>query len=264
MSRVVFAVTMIGLGALGLITGDFTPLWTGVPKSVPVREALAYICAFIALLSGVGLFWKGTAFVASRILLAFFLGWLLLVRTRYIFIAPAAIDTWWALGQTAVMLAAAWILYVSSDRDRHGEHRGFASGGNGLRIATAFYGLGLIPFGVAHFMYLDRTASMVPGWLPSHRAWAYFTGSAFIVAGVAVLIDVYARLAATLSAWQMGLFTLLVWGPILAAGHPSASDWTEVVVSWALTAAAWVVASSYRGVPWHARHRVRAGASAIS
>ena len=39
----VFAATMIGLGVVGLIGGDFTPTWAGVPKSVPAREALAYL-----------------------------------------------------------------------------------------------------------------------------------------------------------------------------------------------------------------------------
>ena len=247
--HVAFAATLIALGILGLVKGEFTSIWLPVPDGFAGRQVLVYLCALIPLLSGIGLLWQRTATVASRVLLAYLLAWFLLLRVPHIFFSPT-IDMIWAAAEVAVIVAAAWVLYVWFAGDRDRQRLGFATGDNGLRIARALYGVALIPFGVAHFVYLQHTADLVPDWLPWPLAWAYITGVALVAAGVSIVIGVYARLAAVLSALEMGAFTLFVWVPVVVAGGATAFQWHEFIVSWALTAAAWVVADSYRGKPW--------------
>ncbi len=251
----IFAATLIGLGLWGLVGGGFAAIWAGTPKGLPAREALAYLCAVVSLASGAGLFWRRTAAPAALLLLAYLLVWFALFKAPLIWRAPLVEISWEDPAETLVLVAGAWTLYASVATDWDRRRLGFATGERGVRIARVLYGLAMIPFGLAHLFYVKQTAALVPAWLPAHTAWADFTGYAYIAAGVAILTGVLGRLGAVLSTIQMGLFTFLVWAPILAAGSKSASDWSEGVISWTLTIAGLLVAETYRGKPWLAWRR---------
>jgi uncharacterized membrane protein len=247
---------MIALGVVGLLYHDFVPVWNPVPASEYAHKLLVYFSAFISLTSGIGLLVHRTAAVAARLLLATLLLWLLLFRLPAFLHAPV-FEACWSVVPLAVMVAAAWVLYVWLAADWDRKYLSFISGNNGLRIARVLYGLSLIFFGVAHFIDMKDTLSLIPNWLPGHLFWAYFTGCTFVAAGMAVLIGHCARLATALSALQIALFLLLVWIPIVVAGSRAPFQWSETILNVALLAGAWVIADSYRVKPWFPANEFR-------
>lgn len=232
-ARIAFATGMIGLGVVGLVFGDFAQVWQSVPAWVPGREALARASAVVLLACGIGLLSNRTKALASRLLLYFWALVVVLVAVPVVVKHPLNEIAWQEVAHFTMLVTAAWMLFTLDKR--------------AVRIARLLFGLTLLPIGLAHFVYLELTAPLVPAWLPYHTFWAYFTGAAQIAAAVGVLLGIYAPLAAGLEAVLLALFTFLVWPPLMFAAPTKAGLWSEFTISWALTAAAWVVAASIRG-----------------
>jgi uncharacterized membrane protein len=229
-ARTAFATGMIGLGVFGLINGDFAQEWRFAPAWIPGHQLLAYASATIILVCGLGLLATRTEALAARALVALFALLVLTLKIPVIVKNPLVEVAWQSMSELLVLLTGAWVLAATERRSMH--------------TAQIVFGLSLIPLGLAHFIYLDLTAPLVPAWLPFHTAWAYFTGAAQIAAGVGVVLGIYARVAASLDAAMLTGFTVLVWIPLLVAAPASRPTWSEFTMSWAVSAGAWMVAAS--------------------
>ena len=105
-----FAVTMIAFGVLGLVQGNFAPIWQGVPKGFAARTALVYLCAFVSLACGTGLLWPRIRASAARVLFVYLLLWMLLFKVPFIVRGPTVEVNYQSCGETAVLVAAAWVV----------------------------------------------------------------------------------------------------------------------------------------------------------
>ena len=237
-SRIVFALTFIAIGLASAASASFAPVWQPVPETTPVRQLLEWLTDLVAISCGAGLLFKRTQAGAALILLIFLAVWTALFKVPFILQAPLQEVSYQSNGENLVLVAAAWVLFGEST-----QRRNFLVGALGWRIAYLLYGLALIAFGLSHFFYLELTAPLVPTWLPSPVLWAYATGAIYIICGIAIATFLAPKWGALAAAIQITLITLLVWGPMVATRDLSAEHWQETVVSWALTAAAFVLAT---------------------
>jgi uncharacterized membrane protein len=221
---------MIGLGVFGLINGDFAGTWQSVPASLPGRQVMAYASAALMLVCGIGLLSKRTEALAARVLFPYLALLVLLLKIPVVVKHPLVEVAYQSMAEIVVIFAGGWVLFAADKRP--------------VRIPQLVFGLALIPLGLAHFVYLNLTAPLVPAWLPYHTGWAYFTGAAQIAAGLGVLFGILPRLAAAMEAAMLTAFTGLIWSPLILAAPTSRPTWSEFTASWAIGAGAWVVAAS--------------------
>jgi uncharacterized membrane protein YphA (DoxX/SURF4 family) len=227
-----YAIGAILLGAVSIYFGDFAMQWQNVPPGVP-RGALVW-------LSGAILVGGGAAVLTPRwerwgaLLLAINFGfWVVVLHLPPALKSAAHIGTWNGPAEITLLTMGGVALFSASA----GRLRPTLA-----LVARILAGASAIVFGLAHFNYIDFTATMVPKWIPpSQTFWAWATGAGHLLAGLALVSGIRARLAATLLAGMMGSFVVLVHIPrVIGAPHLHV-EWIMLAVSSMLAGSAWLV-----------------------
>lgn len=229
-----YALGALSLGALGLISGDFAFQWEPVPDTVPLRSALAYASAVAMAVAALAAVLPRLA-QGGRLLLAIFFGlWAVLLHGLRVAAQPGSVAEWLGLAESAAMSAGGVALLA------------LTLGAGDVRRRLVFstriaFGLCLLVFGLAHFVYLAFTAQMVPAWLPWRTGWAAATGAGHVLAGLAFLSNRAIKAAGPAITGMMGSFVLLLHIPRVLADPSSRMEWTMTSVALTLTGAAYAL-----------------------
>jgi uncharacterized membrane protein len=179
-----------------------------------------------------------------------------LLKVPDIFAAPAVEGSYLSFGETAILLAGAWILFAKLADLAPGSPFAFLTTPRALRLARLYFGLWIIPIGLSHIVYHEATIDLIPTYIPNRSFFAYLTGAGQIASGLGLLFNVLPRVAAYAEAAQLWLYTLLIWVPAVIYGpnpdvqavfgaSPSARmPWTALLVTWFPAACALAVAQS--------------------
>lgn len=89
------------------------------------------------------------------------------------------------------------------------------------RIAVIILAVVMIVFGIYHFMHPRDMLIFVPGFLPGGILWVYVVGVAFIIAGIALILHKWVKIAGYVLAVLLFSFVLLVHLPnYMNSGDP--------------------------------------------
>src|SRR5580765_1585974 len=152
----VYGLGMIALGLVCFAFGDFHP-GQPVPKDFPERTALAYAVAVFMMVGGAAVEWRRTTARAAAALTAYFALVVVLVMNGRILLSHyQQFGPYESFAIQLSIAAGGLILYAASaDIDA-----GLAS--RLTRWGQIAFAACCLVFGVAHFVYMDLTAPLVP------------------------------------------------------------------------------------------------------
>ena len=148
----------------------------------------------------------------------------------------------WTSGFVALaMCGGAWILASATSLEDKRE-----SAVPFFRLGRYFFALAIAAFGVQHFVNDKLTIRVGPPWFPGRPIWAYLTGIALVVTGVAIFLGQKARLAATLLGTLLFLFFLFLHTPRILVNLHDPGPWASGFEILALCGFTLVLAHSAR------------------
>ncbi len=91
-----------------------------------------------------------------------------------------------------------------------------------VTLGRLFVAIPALFFGVEHFSHPDFAPGvplnkLTPTWIPVRLVWAYLAGAVLVAAGVSMIVNQKARLAATCLGIMIFLLCLFIYLPIVAA-----------------------------------------------
>jgi uncharacterized membrane protein len=106
-----------------------------------------------------------------------------------------------------------------------------------------FFAIPMAVFATQHFTNTKFVASIVPSWIPLPTFWVYLVGTAIIAAVLSILLEIQARLAATLLGCMFVLFVVLMHIPNLVATHGARLFWVIALRDIAFSGGAFALAA---------------------
>ncbi len=230
--RTLYAVAILSLGLLLLITRNFPTALFPLPAAFPGRSALVIGLGVVFVLAGLSLLMLRKA-DSSSLLLGIL--WLLVMFTLHL---PALVSnpynaSKWTVIFELVALSGGGFYLAGELGPLLGKpiNRRFTL----ITVGRLLFAGSLVIFGVLHFLYAAFIATLIPSWVPGQLFWAYFVGVGFLATAISLLLQKQMSLATHLLGSMFLLWVIILHAPRAVAKPHVEPEWTSLLIALAMS-----------------------------
>jgi uncharacterized membrane protein len=237
--RIIYATGIFVLGILSIVFKDFIvgrpPAW---PPAFTMPVVIGYISGTLLMIAALAIIFKKKALLAA-LLVALMI--LLLSLSRHI---PQFMKDWANAYKTMALMGGSLVIAASFLKvgDDANKNTGKLLVLFGTLSITAFFIVG----GYAHFKYAAFVDTLIPGYIPFHRACTYFCGACLLAGGAGLLIRPVRKWAALLSAIMVTGWLVLLHIPRFIADINNVSDRLGLCESFTVAGILFVLAAIFK------------------
>ena len=244
--RIFFGISMAVLGVLTIYQRDF-PYMMIPPKHswIPGLAGLASVFGILLVVAGASI-----AFGKKARPISLSLGALLLLIFCFYFIpyqlfvssTHLVFGDWENAAKELSLASGALVMAGCFSRKDETPYLNFLS--KLISIGTILFSITIISYGIDHFLYASEAADYVPAWVPYHLFWMYFTGTALLGSGFAIILKIKVGMIASLLGAMIFSWVVMLHIPriIVSASIYLSSEITSACLALAYGGVAFVIA----------------------
>jgi len=234
--KLFFAVAILAIGIIHLVTGHFPSGLLFVDPKFPVASTLAYINGAVLVITGLLIFSKKYEYSGACIAAVVWLLLLLIVHLPKLITTYNSPSEWTPTFEVAGIFAGSLILMGNTSIKPNSRRL--------ILIGSYIFAVSIFVFAVLHLKYLDFIVTLIPAWLPFRLFWAYVVMVAFFAVSISLFFRVLVRLSTSLLALMFFIWFCILHIPRVVAGPHVETEWTSLFVVLIFSGIALLIAGS--------------------
>lgn len=231
--RLFLMISIIAIGVIHIVSGHFPIGLMPVAASLPAKQILAYLTGSLMIVAGILVVTKKYAAYGASLAALLYLLALLLIHVPKVLAEPRNPSEWAGFFEVICIMGGILILLSITSKD---------GGAKLIKTGTYLFSLGLLVFGVQHYMYAQFVANLIPAWIPARLFWDYLVMVAFFASAISFIIHKLSKLAGTLLGLMFLIWVLILHLPRVIASIHTEPEWTSLFVALAFSGISFLLA----------------------